>query len=170
MLAPRPETEDTPSTRVRNLAATSRAAFALATVRLPANDARDSRPMRTTAFVGQTARPLALARARTPRTRAAAAAFAAPPAPEAGRSDPACDWPRSCELPAAGEARGATPARAGPLGSLGALLGLRRASAADDADLPPDVEQLALFADASAVATGETSTGWWARLWRYQGP
>jgi hypothetical protein len=122
------------------------------------------------AFVGQASRPLALVRVRPPRTRAAAAAFAAPPAPEAGPLDPACDWPRSCELPAAGEARGATPARAGPLGSLAALVGLRRASAADDADLPPEVEQLALFADAAAVATGEASDGWWARLWRYQGP
>ena len=59
---------------------------------------------------------------------------------------------------------------AGPPRSVRNLLGMTPPTSDDDSDLTPDVEQLALFADAESVATGDAAEGgWWARLWRYQG-
>ena len=113
-------------------------------------------------------------------TRAQAAAhFVAPPYVVRGMSqmDPprhlqtaadSCAWPRSCAWP---QQPGQPAARAaGPLAAVAILLGLRPATAADDAVLPPDVEPLALFSDAPEVAAGEAEEGFWAKMWRYQGP
>lgn len=72
-----------------------------------------------------------------------------------------CDWPRACSWPAEAQA----PQAQAPLGQrLQASL-----FHAEDATLPPEVEQCALFSDGLETPAQSQSGNWFLRMWRYQG-
>lgn len=99
---------------------------------------------------------------QTTPTSAAAAAVSI--AASASRPE-SCSWPRSCAWPRTVEEEGNQLQHRNKPGLLERLLGPMN----EDSPLPPDIESLALFADDEATAQ-EPASGWWVRMWRYQGP
>lgn len=85
--------------------------------------------------------------------------FSMPP-PTSSTPPETCSWPRSCDWPRQKVGERDIAKEKGLLARLGFH---------EDAPLPPDIESLALFADDDATAQ-EPASGWWARMWRYQGP